>query len=159
MAPPLLQAPMTVLSRKSSPLHVAITSRSTAPQETRDPSRQNRGRFDAAKNKDHRSAAENLAPAVPEPAYQTAWSTTCGRDLEEYEVVFCLMMFRDLLEDRRGARNLIPIHECNCSDYDHDSDNCYTPVTTQCLPRPVIGDFGPEARTAQGWQNRGRRRV
>jgi hypothetical protein len=59
---------MTVLSRKSSPLHVAIAS-STAQQKSRDRNRQNRGRFDAAKEKDHRSAAEKLAPTVSEPAY------------------------------------------------------------------------------------------
>jgi hypothetical protein len=60
---------MTVLSRKSSPLHVAIEMRSTAQQKLRDSNRQNRGRFDAAKEKDHHSAAEKLAPAVSEPAY------------------------------------------------------------------------------------------
>jgi hypothetical protein len=111
LPPPLLQAPlaadlrpMTVLSRKPSPLHVAIARRSTAQQKSRDPNRQNRGRFDAAKEKDHRSAAEKLAPAVSEPAYQTAWSTTCDEIWRNTKLFFCLMMFRDVLEDRRGAK-------------------------------------------------------
>jgi hypothetical protein len=60
---------MTMLSRKSSPLHVAIAPRSTAQQKSRAPNRQNQGRFDAAKEKDHRSAAEKLAPTVSEPAH------------------------------------------------------------------------------------------
>ena len=60
---------MTVLSRKSSPLHAAIAPRSTARQKSRHPRQQNRGRFDAAKEDDHCSGAEKLAPAVSEPAY------------------------------------------------------------------------------------------
>jgi hypothetical protein len=66
LPPPLLQAllaadlrKMTVLSRKSSPLHIAMATRSTARRKSRDPNRQKRGRFDAAKENDHRYAAES----------------------------------------------------------------------------------------------------
>jgi hypothetical protein len=53
--------PMTVLSRKSSPHHVAIAPRSTARQKSRHPHRQNQGRFDAAKEEGHPAAMAGVA--------------------------------------------------------------------------------------------------
>ena len=146
---PLLQAllaadlrKMTVLSRKSSPPHVAMATRSTARRKSRDPNGQNEVDSMLQKENDHRSAAEKLAQAFQNPPSRP-FGQHLRRDLEEYEVVFSasccsatnFVRTPQRALDARSPTTLLKFSPKAPTSLFHPSDRCNSPFSARQISR------------------------